>query len=142
MFSCALVVAAPRWRQNATDVGAEPTAKAKAKNQTAQANPQLAAISVSSGEEDCPPDNFRSAKTPIIAALSVHRLLSASRKSSPAFWHASASSLRSARLHVTPPDAVTQATFNRPAARTVLVTSTSTMAACTLAHRSRRRWPS
>lgn len=46
----------------------------------------------------------------------------------------------STRLHVTPPEALTQRTPNWRAVRTVFVTSTSTIAAGTPAHRSRRQF--
>src|SRR5687767_15182996 len=48
------------------------------------------------------------------------------RSTRPRSSHARASSWRRARLAVTPPDAVTQQTFSRPAARSVFATSTST----------------
>ena len=60
-----------------------------------------------------------------------------SRKRRPAFWQAAANCRRKALLQATPPEAVTHRRPRRRAARTVLATSTSTMAAWTLAHKSR-----
>ena len=67
-------------------------------------------MSMSVGLGSCPRRSFRSARTPIMAALSVHKLRSARRKTTPAASAAAAKSRRRARLHVTPPDAVTHLT--------------------------------
>ena len=53
-----------------------------------------------------PGDNFRSARIPIMAALSVHKLRSASLKCIPDSAHAAVNRSRNARLQVTRPEAV------------------------------------
>ena len=82
-------------------------------------------------------NSFRSANSPIIPALSVQRVLSARRNLKCCRSQASASAFRSALLQITPPDPVTHFTPDLFAARIVFVTSTSTIAAWTLAQRSR-----
>src|SRR5262249_39398699 len=80
--------------------------------------------------------SLRSARMPIMAALSVQKRGSAILRVRFFAAQAAASSRRRARLQATPPEAVTQDTFKRWAARMVLATRTSTMAAWMLAQRS------
>jgi hypothetical protein len=98
---------------------------------------QLGSISASTEISPKPAIHLRSAKIPIMAALSVENFGSENRHFSPASWQAAANCRRNALLQATPPEAVTHRFPRRRAARTVLATSTSTMAACTLAHTSR-----
>jgi hypothetical protein len=89
---------------------------------------QPGSISASSELAVTPRFNFRSAKMPIIAALSVLKDGSARRSVNPSRLQAASNSRRNTRLHTTPPEAVTQRTPKRRAARTVFLTNTSTMA--------------
>src|SRR5688572_19787900 len=97
---------------------------------------QLGAMSASSGVGGFAARSFISARMAIIPALSVQTARSARRRAKRSRSQAAASCARKARLLVTPPDAVTQRTPRRRAARMVFWTNTSTMAACTLAQRS------